>query len=69
MSMKKQAVKYMVFGIVSLALGIVMLATGAVSKTMAYGDFVLAIAFRGLAMRAKKASRDEGKNEESKQLI
>ena len=63
MRMKKQAIKYLVFGIVFLALGIVMLATGAVSKTMAYGDFVLAIAFLGLSMRAKKVSRDEGKNE------
>ena len=63
MSMKKQAIKYLVFGIVFLALGIVMLATGAVSKTMAYGDFVLAIAFLGLSMRAKKVSKDEGKDE------
>ncbi len=61
--MKKQAKRYLVFGIIFLVLGIIMLVTGAVSKTMAYGDFVLAIAFLGLSMRAKKVSKDEGKNE------
>ena len=63
MRMKKQAIKYLVFGIVFLALGIVMLATGAVSKTMAYGDFVLAFAFLALSMRAKNAAKDEKKDE------
>jgi len=36
-----------------------MLMTGAVSRTMAYGDFVLACAFLGLSARAKKQSDDD----------
>ena len=41
-----------------------MLVTGAVSKTMAYGDFVLAFAFLALSMRAKNAAKDEKKDEQ-----
>ena len=60
---KKQTKKYLVFGIIFLVLGIIMLVTGAVSKTMAYGDFVLAIAFLALSLRAKNAAKEEKKDE------
>ena len=45
---------YLILGIVFLVLGVVFLMTGAVSRTLAYGDFVLALAFLALSVRAKK---------------
>ena len=54
---------YLILGIVFLAVGIIMLMTGAVSKTMAYGDFVLAIAFFALSTRGNKKSDDDKKDE------
>jgi hypothetical protein len=56
--------KYLIFGIVFLAIGVTMLMTGAVSRTMAYGDLVLAAAFFALSTRAGKKSDDGNKDEE-----
>ena len=63
--------KHLILGIVFLAVGITMLMTGAVSKTIAYGDFVIALAFFALSARSdKKPDNDEdweksdGKNDE-----
>ena len=58
--------KYLIFGIVFLALGVIMLMTGGVSRTMAYGDLVLAAAFFALSTRAGKKS-DDGKKDEEEQ--
>ena len=55
---------YLILGIVFLAIGITMLMTGAVSRTMAYGDFVLAFAFVALSAKAGKKSEDDKKDEE-----
>ena len=49
--MKINANKYLVIGIVLLAVGLTMLMTGAVSKPIAYGDFAAAIVFFVLALR------------------
>lgn len=57
--------KYLILGIVFLAIGITMLMTGAVSRTMAYGDFVLAAAFFALSIRTGKKPEDR-KEEEKK---
>ena len=54
---------YLILGIVFLAIGITMLMTGAVSRTMAYGDFVLAFAFFALSAKAGKKSEDDKKDE------
>ena len=61
--MKDRGKWYLILGIVFLAVGIIMLMTGAVSRTMAYGDFVLAIVFFGLSLRAKKQSDDDKTDE------
>ena len=61
--MKDRGKWYLILGIVFLAVGIIMLMTGAVSRTMAYGDFVLAAAFFGLSLRAKKQSDDDKTDE------
>lgn len=53
--MKGNTNSYLVLGIIFLAVGIVMLMTGAVSRTMAYGDIVIAIAF--FALSTRKSSR------------
>jgi hypothetical protein len=58
--------KYLIFGIVFLALGVIMLMTGGVSRTMAYGDLVLAAAFFALSTRAGKKP-DDGKKDEEEQ--
>lgn len=51
--MKGNANTYLILGVVFLAVGITMIMTGAVSRTIAYGDIVLAIAFFALSARAK----------------
>ena len=56
---------YLILGIVFLAVGITMLMTGAVSKTMAYGDIVFAAVFFALSTKANKESAD--KKDEEKQ--
>ena len=61
--MKDRNKLYLILGIVFLAVGIIMLLTGAVSRTMAYGDFVLAAVFFGLSLRAKKQD-DDNKTDE-----
>ena len=61
--MKDRGKWYLILGIVFLVVGITMLMTGAVSRTMAYGDFVLAIVFFGLSLRAKKQSDDDKTDE------
>ena len=61
--MKDRNKLYLILGIVFLAAGIIMLLTGAVSRTMAYGDFVLAAVFFGLSLRAKKQD-DDNKTDE-----
>ena len=52
--MKFNGKTYLILGVVFLAIGITMLMTGAVSKTMAYGDLVFAAVFFVLASRAKE---------------
>ena len=56
---------YLIIGVVFLAVGITMLMTGAVSRTMAYGDFVLAAVFLGYSVRESKKS-DGGKKDDEK---
>ena len=51
--MKDTAGTYLILGIVFPAVGIMMFMTGAVSRTVAYGGFVIAIAFLALSARAK----------------
>jgi len=51
--MKDKHKTYLILGVVFLALGITMLMTGAVSRPIAYGDIVLAIAFFVLSNQAK----------------
>lgn len=51
--MKGNAKTYLILGVVFLAVGITMLMTGAVSRTIAYGDFVIALVFFALSTRAK----------------
>ena len=59
--MKDKAQTYLILGIVFLVVGITMLMTGGGSRTIAYGDFVLAFVFFGFSMRAKKESDDDKK--------
>lgn len=54
---------FFILGIVFLAVGITMLLTGAVSKTMAYGDFALACVFFALSIHENKKSGDDKKDE------
>ena len=54
--MKDKAQTYLILGVVFLAVGITMLMTGAVSRTIAYGDFVLAFVFFGAARHKSKNS-------------
>ena len=61
--MKDKTKRYLILGIVFLAVGITMLMTGAVSRTIAYGDFVFAIIFFGMSVRANKQS-DNDKTDE-----
>ena len=61
--MNGNARTYLILGIVFLAVGITMLMTGAVSRTIAYGDFVLAFVFLGMSARGNKKSDDEKKDE------
>ena len=56
--MKDEAKKYLILGIVFLVVGITMLMTGAVSRAIAYGDFVLAIVFLGISRQKSKNSDD-----------
>lgn len=51
LNMKNQSRTYLILGIVFLAVGITILMTGALSRTMAYGDFVIALAFFALSTR------------------
>lgn len=59
--MKDKANKYLILGVMFLAIGITMLMTGGGSRTIAYGDFVLAFVFFGFSMRAKKESDNDKK--------
>ena len=61
--MKNKTKRYLILGIIFLALGITMLMTGAVSRTMVYGDFVFAISFFGMSLRANKQSDDDKTDE------
>ena len=61
--MKEKAKRYLIFGIVFLAVGITMLMTGAVSRPIAYGDFVIAFVFLAMSSRANKQSDDDKKGE------
>lgn len=57
--MKNKANIYLILGVVFLAVGITMLMTGAVSRTMAYGDIVFACVFFALSRRESKKSDDD----------
>ena len=61
--MKGNAKWYLILAVVFLIVGIVILLTGAISRTMAYGDFVFAFVFLGLYTRANKQNKDDNKNE------
>ncbi len=61
--MKDEASRYLIFGVVFLAVGITMLMTHAVSSVIAYGDLVLAVVFFVFSARAGKASNDDKKDE------
>ena len=52
--MKINANKYLIIGVVLLAVGMTMLMTGAVSKPIAYGVLVAAIVSFALAMHDDK---------------
>ncbi|MBR2800429.1 MAG: hypothetical protein IKE04_06085 [Oscillospiraceae bacterium] len=60
-----KAKQYLLLGILFLALGTMMLFSGSVSRTIAYGDFVFAIVFFGMSARARKPSGDD-KNDEQR---
>ena len=57
--MKDNAKAYLILGIVFLAIGITMIMTDTVSRTMAYGDIVIAIVFLRLSTKAGKAPKDD----------
>ena len=57
--MKDKAKLYLTVGIVFLAIGIILLITGAVSRAIAYGDFVIAFVFLGMYSREKKTDGDK----------
>ena len=61
--MKDNAKTNLIFGVIFLVIGITMLMTGAVSKTMAYGDIVLAFVFFAMSARGKKNADDDKKGE------
>ena len=61
--MKGRGRTYLILGIVFLAMGITMLMTGAVSRPIAYGDFVLAFVFFAYSARESKKSDDDQKDE------
>lgn len=61
--MKDEATRYLIFGVVFLAVGITMLMTHAVSSVIAYGDLVLAAVFFAFSARAGKTSGDDKKDE------
>ena len=62
--MKNRAKTHLILGIVFLVIGITLLMTGTLSKTMAYGDFVLAIAFFALSARESKKPAGEKKDDQ-----
>ena len=51
--MKINNKNYLIFGIVFLAIGITLLMTKTLSRTMAIGDLVIAFAFFALSTREK----------------
>ena len=59
-----KAKQYLLLGILFLALGTMMLFSGSVSSTIAYGDFVFAIVFFGMSARARKQSDNNKKDEQ-----
>jgi hypothetical protein len=61
--MKDEATRYLILGVVFLAVGITMLMTHAVSSVIAYGDIVLAIVFFVFSVRAGKTSKDDKKDD------
>jgi len=62
-TMKDNAKTNLIFGVIFLVIGITMLMTGAVSRTMAYGDIVLALVFFAMSARGKKNADDDKKGE------
>ncbi len=61
--MEDEATRYLILGVVFLAVGITMLMTHAVSSVIAYGDIVLAIVFFVFSARAGKTSKDDKKDD------
>ena len=57
--MKDKSKVYLIVAILFLIVGIVLLVTGALSSTMAYGDFVFAIVFFAMYKREKNQSNDQ----------
>ena len=60
--MDNMAKRYPIIGIVFLIIGIRLLITGAVSRVMAYGDFIIAFVFFNMSARANKHSDDDKKS-------
>ena len=58
--MKDKAKVFLTVGIVFLVIGIILLI--AVSRTIAYGDFVLAFVFLGMYTREKKKTYGDNKD-------
>ena len=61
-NMKGKAKTYLIIGIVFLVVGIIMLVTGAVSRTIAYGDFVVGLAFLAISARENKKTDNDNKD-------
>ena len=57
--MKEKANKYLILGVVFLAIGITMLMTKSVSRPIAYGDLVLEAAFFAMSMRKYDGDKEE----------
>ena len=59
-----KAKQYLLLGILFLALVTMMLFSGSVSSTIAYGDFVFAVVFFGMSARARQQSGNNKKDEQ-----
>ncbi len=54
-----KARQYLLLGILFLLVGMTMLLSGTVSRTIAYGDFVFALVFFAMCAKARKKSDDD----------
>ena len=54
-----KARQYLLLGILVLIVGMMMLLSGSVSRTIAYGDFAFALVFFAMSAKARKKSDDD----------